>query len=259
VLGHPGIEDLSLQACDLDEADCNIIRQHLPANVRKLDVSINDLSDNALRHICNTPPPLQSLSLIGIHIRLGRAQIISQSQIPELILRECVLRDDTVAELARGTFRSLDVSSNEFGDAGARALARMTNLESLKAANCRFTPVGAGHLLSRPEGFRSLDISRNRLDPSISPILSTLNVAELNMSNTRGFGAQGVQAWYGLHQIRRLTAQDCGIDGDGAELLARHGFQHLDLRGNQIGQRGIAALQAIANQGATVFYGDLPR
>jgi hypothetical protein len=206
-------------------------------NLKKLDLSFNDaLSPLDITGICGDPPTLECLTLSGMPIDQTRAQRLAQSSIQDLVVSRCRINDVEARELARGQFRSLDVSHNPFGDAGTEALAGMAGLESLDASHCRFTPVGAQRLLSHPD-VEKLIVNGNKA------------VGEL-------LREQGLD---GACPMSSLTAHDCDIDDDGALLLAQQPFRRLDLRGNpKIGDRGKAALRSMADKGCAVFFGELP-
>src|SRR5262249_38414852 len=128
--------------------------------------------------------------------------------------------------------RVLDVHSNEFGAAGARALARAERLAELPELNlgwCAIGDAGARHLASSRHLGRltDLDLSYNELTLEglcalvRPPRLARL--ARLDLSFNRLLDAAALRALGGLRQAARLTAlrfHDNPLGLAGAEALA---------------------------------------
>nr|HEX4318000.1 TIGR02996 domain-containing protein [Kofleriaceae bacterium] len=133
---------------------------------------------------------------------------------------------------ADGTpFAALDLSHNQLGDDGARALAtspRLRHLEVLELDTCEITGAGVGALVESPqwETLRVLDLSRNPLGVD---------------------GALALAAAPRPPHLHALRLADCDLDADAARLLAEvpwlDQLATVDLSRNAVTSALIAALR----------------
>ncbi|XP_057677392.1 NACHT, LRR and PYD domains-containing protein 12-like [Corythoichthys intestinalis] len=218
------LEELTLRECGLDKGSCHLLASVLssPSNMKHLDLSQNDLSDE------------------GVEI-LSKELASPNCKLESLDLWNCKLGKGSCHPLASvlsspSNLKSLSLSLNNLSDEGVEILSKglaspHCTLESLRLMECGLSKSSC-HLLtsvpSSPSNLKSLDLSYNNLSDKRVEILSK-GLASPNCT------------------LEKLSLWNCNLDKGSCDLLASvlsspSNLKRLDLRGNNLSDEGVEIL-----------------
>jgi internalin A len=175
-------------------------------------------------------------------------KLTSLTGLTTLNLSENQIGDDGARALANLTnLASLDLSLNQIGDHGARALANLANLANLDLSHNQIGDDGA-RALANLANLASLDLRHNQIGDDGARALSSLaSLSSLDLSLNQ-IGDDGARALANLANLANLYLGDNRIGTDGARALASlASLSSLDLSFNQIGTDGARALANLAS------------
>ena len=221
-------------------------------NIKTLNLPTNDLGlpgikalEQALLHQRNS---LIELDLRGNQINDKAAQIVGN-----------IFRDSS-------TLEKLNLSNNQIGSQGIKAIAQIHSLKQLRLVNNNIGPEGAialGALLPQSQ-LEILSLERNNIDfygasKLIEHIPQSTTLRTINLSHNRIESSALTYLEQGLGTLRELHVADCEIDFQGVEVLARAlqtntSLVELNLRENKIGSGGAIAMGNCLKQNTTVQY-----
>jgi uncharacterized protein (TIGR02996 family) len=184
-------------------------------------VLVSDLLEELFIRRCNLPPqPLASLS--------------APERLRRLALRECSLGDQALAEFAvlrLAGVRLFDLSRNRLTSAGLSALADAPLLRPLEAFVLDHMPLG----------------EKGGLALASLPAPPRLRLLSLEGCALGEGGAEALAGWPGLAAVEVLNLENNHIGPAAAQALAEANMgrlRHLDLAGNNLGDKGVMALLA---------------
>jgi uncharacterized protein (TIGR02996 family) len=247
----------------------------LLAGVEELDLSLGDLGDAGLGQLTRSPH-LQAVRVLDLGTNgLDDAGVIALARAATLPrLRVLALNDNRqisgegVAALADSPFFAglleLDVSGNDVGEAGARAVVRgraMAHLHTLGLAGCHVGDAGVAALV-RSDVFPRmlarnphLDLRRNTIGPAGADALAAhpdlVRVVSLDLGeNYLGDRGVTILAESGqLGSVRTLKLARNQLADAGAVALITAGMPKLrclDVSGNRLSPRGVDRLKDAA-------------
>ncbi|XP_057680072.1 NACHT, LRR and PYD domains-containing protein 12-like isoform X2 [Corythoichthys intestinalis] len=219
------LEELTLVGCNLDKSSCHPLASVLssPSNLRHLDLSENDLSDegveNLSKGLASPNCILESLYLTRCHLDKGSCHLLAS-----------VLSSPS-------NLKRLSLSRNDFSDEGVEILSKglaspHCKLQSLSLWNCKLGK-GSCHplasVLSSPSNLKSLDLGGNNLSDEGVEILS------------KGLASPHCKL-ESLELIYcKITDKGCVFLAEALKLNPSH-LQVLNLNVNEIKKKGKAVL-----------------
>nr|XP_061796627.1 NACHT, LRR and PYD domains-containing protein 12-like [Nerophis lumbriciformis] len=220
-------EKSDLSSCYLDKDSCHLLVSVLssPSNLRHLDLSKNDLSDE------------------GVEI-LSKGLISPNCILESLFLRLCRLEKRSCHLMASllsspSNLRHLNLSWNALSDEGVEILSKglaspHCKLESLTLSHCLLDKSSChlmASLLSSPSNLRHLDLGGNNLSYEGVAILS------------KGLDSPHCK-------LESLNLNECRLDKGSCHLLASvlsspSNLKHLDLSQNDLSDEGVEILSKV--------------
>nr|XP_061796626.1 NACHT, LRR and PYD domains-containing protein 3-like [Nerophis lumbriciformis] len=234
------LEELTLRECGLDKGSCHLLASVLssPSNMKHLDLSQNDLSDE------------------GVEI-LSKELASPNCKLESLDLWNCKLGKGSCHPLASvlsspSNLKSLSLSLNNLSDEGVEILSKglaspHCTLESLRLWNCNLDKGSCDLLasvLSSPSNLKRLDLRGNNLSDEGVEILSK-GLASPNCT------------------LEKLILMECDLDKGSCHLLASvlsspSNMKHLDLYDNGLSDEGVEILsKGLASPNCTLESLDL--
>ncbi|KAG9266015.1 ribonuclease inhibitor-like [Astyanax mexicanus] len=213
---HCKIKELRLNKCNLATESCETIASILnfdSNNVRKIDLSDNDLQDSGLQYLA---------------AGLKR----SKCKLETLKLNSCLMMEScsTLAEvldIKDSLLRELDLSNNELQDNGMVQLSaglKKSTIEVIRLNNCSITDVGCDAVASALHSnfsLKELDLDKNKIGQSgvqkLSDLLKNSNCAleklKLSYNNIKQEGYTSLAAALQSNSSSKLKELDlCGND-----------------------------------------------
>jgi uncharacterized protein (TIGR02996 family) len=227
----------------LDEDDVSLIASDPRfANLRRLDIRANSLSDRAIQTIARSGT-LSRLTALDYGYNFTTVTALE------------ILADSPLAErlACLSLWRHERYSLPPIGWRAAELLTRFPHLGDLNLLGQRISDEGAERLAASPnlEGLKRLHLGGNALGPrGVRAILTSpylAQVEELDLSGNRP-GGEWIEALAGAHspRLRKLSLFDNQLDGEAITRLAGatgfEGLRELNLGFNPIGDRGATGL-----------------
>lgn len=183
---------------------------HVFANLEALDLSGNDIDDEAVAHLVRSPHlvNLRELNLARNDLFAGGLEVL----------------DDEGWEVRP---EALDLSHNRIGDRGARRLAESevcNELVRLTLSGCEIGPEGAD-ALARADWFgalRALDLNDNDIGPGVRAIAAagaSLGELRLRGNDLASAGARALAGSAALAELRVLDVAANGLGSEGVRLI----------------------------------------
>lgn len=206
------LEELKLGCCSVgDPAIAHLVENEVVSNLRVLDLSDTNVSDQSMPHIARLTK-LEHLSLFSCSISNRSLRYIGKLVALQSFDIDCRdVTDDGLLHL-RGLkkLRKLELFSGRFTDSGCYYISSLKSLESLDLCGGAISDMGCCRLASGLNNLRHLNLSQNeRISNRGAAALATLsNLETLNLSNTR-VDSHGLKVFGNLQKLKSLTLFEC--------------------------------------------------
>lgn len=194
------VTDVELSFADKDVA--KFVKSGWAPRVRHLSVR-SSLKDEGFTALV-TAPTLQGLTLLNV--------------------TDCGITAAGLTALAGKlpALRSLSLTANRIGDAGATSLAGwdgLGRLETLYVSSCGLTEKGVAALLAKPTSLRTLCLRRNDLDPGIAKVFKAAaprlpHLRRLELNNTEVDNATVEKILAALPQLTAVDVRHAAVGVD---------------------------------------------
>ena len=221
---------------------------HLAKEIRSLHFDHSHISPKILARIVDLFPNLDEISLIKCKISDKNSKEIVKSlkkleQLRSLYISQNQIGPAGAKELAAlVNLQNLDISRNQIGPAGAKELAALVNLQSLDISRNQISDGGAKELAALVN-LESLDVSHNQIsDVGAKELAALVNLQSLHISSNQ-IGPVGAKELAALINLLKLDIGWNQINPAGIkELAVLVNLQNLDISGNKIGNVGVKEL-----------------
>ncbi len=170
------------------------------------------------------------------------------ANIQELSLRCAQIDEDGATTISKmlGLTR-LDLSCNQVGIEGARAIGTMSNLKKLELSDNQIDEDGATSI-SKMLGLTHLGLCNNKIGVQGSiAICAMSNLKSLDLSHNQ-ICDEGARAIGTMSNLKSLNLTSAGIGVEGARAISKMvNLESLNLEWNKIGDEGVKAISLMAN------------